>query len=298
MDRVRTSNDRAFWAGLAGASLLHAALIFGASSSTPRQVGEKDGLMEAISIELLEPEALAGNTGPQEGETSPEQGSNSALQLPRPESKANSWQTDTAPDKPETPASEAKPQQQAMLALPDPEAKEAQAEQKEPQKEQKEPQKETTQKETPPKETQKEAKKESQKNAAPKAPTTKDKQASTQLDFSMPSSLFNAPVGGGANAVMRPDGITRSGENDDFGRDVVRALRKTMPAHEKIFGRLTVRILLSPNGDVVEIQLLKGSGNSYLDQIVMFSARQAVYPFPPKGATSIDRTFVVTYIYS
>ena len=129
-----------------------------------------------------------------------------------------------------------------MLALPDPEAKEAQAEQKEPQKEQKEPQKEHE----PPKETQKEAKKESQKNAAPKSPTTKDKQASTQLDFSMPSSLFNAPVGGGANAVMRPDGITRSGENDDFGRDVVRALRKTMPAHEKIFGRLTVRILLSP----------------------------------------------------
>ena len=85
VDRLRTSNDRAFWAGLAGASLLHAALIFGASSSTPRQVGEKDGLMEAISIELLEPEALAGNTGPQEGETSPEQGSNSALQLPRPE---------------------------------------------------------------------------------------------------------------------------------------------------------------------------------------------------------------------
>ena len=97
---------------------------------------------------------------------------------------------------------------------------------------------------------------------------------------------------------MRPAGITRSGENDDFGRDVIRALRKTMPAHEKIFGRLTVRILLSPNGDVVEIQLLKGSGNSYLDQIVMFSARQAVYPFPPKGAPAIDRTFVVTYIYS
>ena len=30
----------------------------------------------------------------------------------------------------------------------------------------------------------------------------------------------------------------------------------------------------------------------------MFSARQASYPFPPKGATSIDRMFVVTYIYS
>ena len=294
MEPIRRTNDRNFWAGLAGASLLHAALIFGASSSTPRQLGEKDGLMDAISIELVEPEALAGNAGPHEGEPTVEPASDSsALQLPRPPTDTDAWQTSTAPDKPKTPSSEHKPQQQAMLSQPDPEAlmaeqdqKEAPKESQKEQEEQKEPQKEQKQQ------------KETQKSAAPKSPATKDKQRSPQLDFSMPSNLFNVPASGAGSAVMRPEGITRSGENDEFGRDVIKALRKTMPAHEKIFGRVTVRILLSGNGDLVEIQLLKGSGNSYLDQIVMFSARQAVYPFPPKGAPAVDRTFVVTYIYS
>src|SRR5262249_52996111 len=148
------------------------------------------------------------------------------------------------------------------------------------------------------KEVQKEApkQKETQKNAASKSPATKDKQASTQLDFSLPSN-FRVPSGGGASAVSRPDGITRSGENDEFGREVVRALRKTMPLHEKIYGRVTVRFLLSERGALVDLQLLRGSGSSYLDQIVMFAARQTSFPFPPKASTSLDRTFTVTYIY-
>jgi TonB family protein len=98
--------------------------------------------------------------------------------------------------------------------------------------------------------------------------------------------------------MVRPPGITRSGENDDFGRDVVKALRKTMPAHQKIFGKVTVRILLSPNGDLVELQMVRGSGDPILDQTVMFAVRQSVFPFPPKGSTAVDRTFMITYIYS
>lgn len=41
---------------------------------------------------------------------------------------------------------------------------------------------------------------------------------------------------GRSAAIGRPPGITRSGQNDDFGRGVVRALRQT--------GRVTVRLLL------------------------------------------------------
>ncbi|HEX2335213.1 MAG TPA: TonB family protein [Hyphomicrobiaceae bacterium] len=290
MDRVRTTSDRNFWAGFTAAAVLHAALIFAASSSTPRQLGESDGLQDAISVELVEPETLAG-AGPHEGEPSTEPASDSRpLQLPR--QPTDAWQTSSVPDKPDQPqaaASQAKPEQQAMLALPDPDAAKVEEPQEEPSKE---PQK--------PNEAHKEQKqqKETHKSGAPKSPTTKDKLASPQLDFSLPSNFSLPSGGGGASAVMRPSGITRSGENDEFGRDVVKALRKTMPAHEKIFGRVTVRILLSEKGDLIDLQLLKGSGSSYLDQVVMFSARQAVYPFPPKGSTAIDRTFVITYIYS
>jgi TonB family protein len=296
LDRVRTTNDRTFWVAFAGAALVHALLIFGASSSTPKRLGEADGLLEAINVEFIEPEIATGTSGLHEGEPSAQALSTSAL--PRPEAPADASVTSATADTPKTPVSQSKPQQQALLSRPDPEAQREEEVQKEPPKEtpkeqQKEPQKE------PPKDAQKtEPQKEQkqQKSTASKSPPSKEKQGAAQLDFSLPSN-FSVPSGGGASAVMRPAGITRSGENDDFGRDVIRALRKTMPPHERIYGRVTVRILLSPNGDVVELQLLRGSGSSYLDQVVMFSARQAVYPFPPKASTSLDRTFVVTYIY-
>jgi len=291
VDRVRTTNDRTFWIGFAGAAMLHVALIFGASSSTPRQLGEKDGLQDAINVDFVEPSALADNAGPHEGEASAEPSSNSALQVPRPAADTDAWQTSSTPDKPKEPSTvEEKPQQQAMLTRPDPEAQQEQTEaQKETPKEtHKELQKESQ------KETQK-AQKETQKPATPKSPATKDKHASAPLDLSLPSNLFNAPVGGGS-AVTRPAGITRSGENDDFGRDVIRALRKTMPA-ENTTGRVTVRFALTPNGDLVDLQMVKGSGNPYLDQAVVFAVRQSVFPFPPKGSTAVDRVFMVTYIY-
>jgi hypothetical protein len=34
-----------------------------------------------------------------------------------------------------------------------------------------------------------------------------------------------------------------------------------------------------------------------MDDGVMFSAQQASFPFPPKGATVADRTFLITYVY-
>lgn len=286
MDRVRKTNDRSFWTALAGAALLHAALILSAAvGSTARQLGETDGSQDAISVEFADPETLAGS-GPHEAEPNTEPASDSRpLQVPQ------TWQTSSVPDKSQTEASEAKPQQQlAMLSRPDPDAQMPEETKQEPPKEPpKEPQKET-QKEVP-------KQKETQKTVAPKSPSSKDKQASAQLDFSLPSN-FNLPSGGGGGfATTRPPGITRSGENDEFGREVVRALRKSMPVHERIYGRVTVRIFLSERGDLVDLQLLRGSGSSYLDQIVMFAARQTSFPFPPKASTAIDRIFTVTYIY-
>jgi protein TonB len=309
--QIRKPNDRPFWTALACAALLHAVLLFGAGSANPHRMGEADGQLDAISVDFVEPEVMAGDAAGPKGDTHAQeqmQGqdtSTSALQVPRPANDAAAWQAETAPEKPaektpdkpaekapekpKAPAIEEKPQQQAMFQLPDPDTQKNDTQQKS------ETPKKENQKETP-----KDSPKESQKNAATKAPATKDK-PSQALDLSLPSSLFKAPSGGGgdySSAMVRPPGITRSGENDDFGRDVVKALRKTMPPHQKIFGRVTVRIVLSPNGDLVELQMVKGSGDTILDQTVMFAVRQSVFPFPPKGSTILDRTFMVSYIYS
>jgi hypothetical protein len=42
----------------------------------------------------------------------------------------------------------------------------------------------------------------------------------------------------------------------------------------------------------------RATGDPILDQTVMFSVRQSLFPFPPKGSTAVDRTFMITYIYA
>ena len=101
----------------------------------------------------------------------------------------------------------------------------------------------------------------------------------------------------GASSASRPPGITRSGENDRFGRDVIRALKKTMPPSYGTRTRVTIRIILDGNGNVGQLTLVSSGGKAELDQDILFSARQAAYPFPPKNATVVDRTFLVTYVY-
>jgi periplasmic protein TonB len=119
-----------------------------------------------------------------------------------------------------------------------------------------------------------------------------------QLDLSPPahSPLITSPNRGAA--LARPADITRSGENDEFGRGVVRALRKTMPSLRDTTGRVTVRLLLSETGNLVAVQLVRSSGDSQLDQSVVFAVKQSSFPLPPNGSTRSDRTFLVTYIYN
>jgi TonB family protein len=111
----------------------------------------------------------------------------------------------------------------------------------------------------------------------------------------MPDIPSIAP-GGRAAAVMRPPGITRSGENDDFARGVIRALRRTMPTVDRP-GRVTIRLLLSDKGNIREVQLVRSGGDPMMDQSVVFAAKQASFPLPPVGATPADLQFLVTYVY-
>jgi len=61
----------------------------------------------------------------------------------------------------------------------------------------------------------------------------------------------------------RCDGWLRSGENDEFGRGVIRALRQTMPSPNGQLGRVTVKLLLSNTGNLAEVQLVRSAGVPY-----------------------------------
>jgi protein TonB len=269
------TNDRTFWIALAGAALLHAMLIFGAYSSPPRHLGEPDGLQDAVSVDIVDPEALSDSSAAQAREASSQQASSISASSTRP-SPDKADQKEAKPDKPKEakPDTDAKPEKPQELAL----AEELPALPRPAEPEKHEPEKH---------------------KAAPSTTAPSKAKPSQPLDLSLPPSLFKpGAAGGGASMVTRPAGITRSGENDDFGRDVIRALRKTMPPHRSIFGRVTVRFSLSANGDLVNLELVKSSGIPSLDQEVMFAARSSVFPIPPKNAPPVDRMFMVTYVYS
>ena len=71
-----------------------------------------------------------------------------------------------------------------------------------------------------------------------------------------------------------------------------------MPIPDGTIARVTIRIILSETGNVVESLLVGAGKDPVLEQRVLFAARQASYPIPPTGSTLADRTFRVTYIYN
>ncbi len=124
------------------------------------------------------------------------------------------------------------------------------------------------------------------------------KQAMRNPDMTLPGKsqdMMTSPDGRSAG-IERPAGITRSGANDDFARGVIRALRQTMP-QMSVLGRVTVRILINMNGNIESVEVVNRSDNTDLNRAVVFSTKQASFPFPPNGATLADRTFTITYIY-
>jgi hypothetical protein len=133
----------------------------------------------------------------------------------------------------------------------------------------------------------------------PSAGTAASKAKSTPkppLQLDLPQD-FAAPIGLSTAAVRPPD-ITRSGENDEFGRRVIRALRQTMPPARGELGRVTVRLRLSTTGDLMQVELVRPAADPILTQNVVFAVKQSNFPIPPTGSTVSDRTFLVTYVYN
>jgi protein TonB len=300
----RDKRPRVFWLGLAAAFLVHALLIVGIGSARQRTLGTPDGATDAIAVEIVDGATLKDSMEPPTPDTTPPGAQQSTAALPAPQAPQPPQPPPEPPAEPQPPAEAAPPVPPADVApsalpaketptpatdTPELTAEALPAKEEAPSGETAQPRPEATE----------------PKQAAPKKPVEKQQAKQQQkqrtktsaLDLSVPyDGSSSADEAGGSSAVQRPPGITRSGENDEFARNVIRALQKTMP-RENARGRVTVRIVLNENGSRADVKLLQSGGDPDLDFNVMFAARQTAYPFPPKNATLVDRTFTVTYIY-
>jgi TonB family protein len=297
---VRSPRERAFWIALGCAVVAHVALIAGFVRSLPqRQMGEKAGRPEGVSVAMVDAADLASRSTFADNE-----------RAPRPMSRvrpAPSPQTVPLPDeRPKEAAPRQAPPRSNDSGTPALVAPEEAAQRADKQgKESKEEKQETVEWPIDLKaleegfSTDRPAAKAHDAAAAAKQPAKPQEQqqvakASPPLQLSLPDTAI--ALDGLSASFSRPAGITRSGENDEFGRGVIRALRKTMPEMRE-HGRVTVRFLLSQDGNLVEVRLVRSSGNPMLDQAVLFAVQQSSFPFPPPDAPSVDRRFLVTYIY-
>jgi TonB family protein len=273
-----------FWIALACAAIAHAALIVGFVRSLPqRQMGEKSGMPEGVSVAMVDPADLASQSAFADRARPPRavaQAPPSPPAAPRmeeqpPESTPREKeQRVVEPDSQDEVARQGK-DGKALDTVPwqiDLKALEQDFSPDRPGK-----QRDTA-----------------ASRPADKRPEQQTASARPNLQLTLPDSAISSDE---LLPFSRPAGVTRSGENDEFGRAVIRALRKTMPDMGSTRGRVPVRFVISQNGNLAEVRLTRSSGNPLLDQAVLFAVQQTSFPFPPPNAPPVDRTFLVTYIY-
>ncbi|RPI39013.1 MAG: hypothetical protein EHM67_10610, partial [Hyphomicrobiaceae bacterium] len=213
-----------FWIGLSCAALLHACMILSVGRAAPRQLGERDGNPDAISVELVDPAELRGSAKP----ARPQQGRADAgdtaassppavAAIPALPSGPGVAPSSAPPDLATAPASASPPTAEVPPAAerPPPAAGKKtatlSAQEAPPAAQPLDtiPPLSATPPSTP-----------APDAAKTKTPPRPSLQLDLPTDFATPSGL--------STAAIRPPDITRSGENDEFGRRVIRALRQTM----------------------------------------------------------------------
>jgi outer membrane biosynthesis protein TonB len=245
----------AFWLSLLAAAMVHAALLGVITRAPPRTIGAEDGSESAIDVELVDAGELRAMSAPTSAPSAPPQQTPAAQPAPPPKEP----QPEPTPEAQTEPQAEPSPQKSATLPAleaeePQPSPPAAVLPKPAPKSSEQEPS---------------EAKKQTESKPQPE-PKPKPEPAlkpPAKLDLSVPfdMAIQGGTSGGSESAATRPPGITRSGENDRFGRDVIRALKKTMPPLESVTGKVRVRIFLNERGNVAWVRLVQGSGDRGLD---------------------------------
>ena len=318
--------DRRFWATLAAATILHLMLLLGFLYAPSERLGDPNAAPNAVAVSFVTEAELMDASAGADGAPPPSLAQPAAQ--PPPEPQAEQQQEQEAQEAPKLKPSqaekaeetkEAKPVEKAdEAALPEPAPDEEAAVLAQPKaEEEKQQEKQEEKKNEEAKDEQDKAKedeaselKKESAEARPdllevpdlmpqprRPPARKQQQARRQPSMALPQQTISTPsLDGRAASVSRPAGITRSGANDDFARGVISALRQTMP-QMNVLGRVTVKILINMNGNLETVTMLSRSQDTVLNRSVVFSTKQASFPFPPNGATLADRTFTITYIY-
>jgi protein TonB len=322
------TGQRAFRIALAVAFLIHAAFLIQIGRAVPRAVGNPAGQTDAIAVDLVS----AADLKSREAFALPPPGASPVAPSPPPQPQTPPPEpaVEPAPPEPTPPVAEPKPappEPAPPSEVPKPDAPKPEAEVKPPEtpkpdSKSAEPAKSTLQDfesalpdlATVPMPSEKDeaaeppkpepdapdATQEPTENTKPKEEKrpepAKKKTAALDMRSPSPKELANAPAGRSA-AATRPPGITRSGENDEFGRAVVLALRGTMPPPRGVLGSVVVRLILTENGDLANVTVLQPSGRGSLDESVVFATKQTYFPLPPYKSTLADRTFTIRYVY-
>lgn len=279
--RWTEGRDRQFRLGLACAALAHLLIILGMLVDTGqgRRMGEPDASPDGVSVVIVDAADLNSRT------TVPSE----MPATPPPQPQAQPQPQPPTPPQPEPEQAQEQPQEpqpkpqtaaRPLEQQPPPADPDAPGEAQPPPQAQPRPQPQ-------PKPQRQAAARPA--NPAPAAPPV--------LNLNLnPSPSFSSR--GGSFAPTRPPGITRSGENDEFGRGVIRALQRTVPQLVNTVGRVTVRILINTKGNLASVEVIRPSGVGNIDQSVVFAVKQASFPIPPDNSTEVDRTFFVTYIFT
>jgi TonB family protein len=330
-DTAAGKRERNFYIALGCAALLHASVLVGFVGREPKVIGDPSGSDDAISVSLVTEQDLQSRSTVAEPPAPPPGQPPTDAQPPQPKPPPPEPQAEQQPPDPKPPETQEPPQEQPQdqpeakvepqppPPVPDAKPDDTKPDEAKVAKSEDQKAEETVQdllslpdenpadmmSGTKPKSATKPTPDTSKSN--PAKPPTKSSQSKSQkkpqqkrtaaLDLSEPDARVSSFTGSGEAAFQRPPGITRSGLNDAFARAVIRALQQSMPQLTDVLGRVQVRILLSENGNVVDVALINGSKNSNLNQNVVFAAKQTSYPIPPAGSNLADRTFLVTYIY-
>ena len=288
-------DNRRFWIGVVVAALVHVMFVVGFAAQPPRTIGDPSGDRDAIGVDFISESDLRSiSSVSDKAAGKPVSPSNPTPPAPPPQMQAPAPQQTPPPEpQPETPPARVEappPPKPVEQASPLPKAEDALEPAPPPTLEDMvDALRQRAEASRPISEA---------KPEPPKPRATQQKQTrTTMLDLSLPPSVSSGPSGSGGMGMDRPAGITRSGENDSFARGVISALRQNMPQLNNTRGQVTVRITLDMNGNLARTEVVRGSSVAGLDQSVVFSTRQASFPFPPKNARSADLVFLVTYIY-
>lgn len=288
---LAAARDRRFQAGLGCALFLHVAVLVGAIKLPVRHIGDESGAEKALSVEIVSAADLDSKT------TAPADPPSPPPAMAQPPPQPSILPKESLPPEAAAPAPEPEKSDPAATVAealkgtkPDllsiepgagkPDAKQLTG------KDAAKPAPKTAERVK--------SDKAQPKDQRPSEPTKLARaEPSKPLDTTIPQSSLT----GRSASFVRPPGITRSGLNDQFARNVIRALQQTMPRLDDTFGRSTIRILLDVNGNIDKVELVVPGKNPTIAQSVVFAARQTSFPIPPGGSTLADRTFLITYIY-